>query len=502
MRKSLQKLLLWSVAVVVLIGVGGWFLARQTRGQVVTLKDGTKLTLLSWSYGREHVLRLRGTKWWETFLPPRTIYQEKAETESLMLYLKVDDLPNPRTNLFTGGPARSWWNRMEVADENGNRVEYTLVDGSMDSLIWASPLQIKTIDIPHFPRRGKRVLVRLYQNDSPQPAAVFEMPNPTQQTYPEWKPEPLPAVHKESGMTVTLTKASLQSYIMEFDGSSSYWRTQKRFYHPQNSPPGAQARYEYQCPSFGLSRKQEGNSRAQWNFGNIALQDATGNEFPCFASYSMDENYATDLFTEYPAGEAVGKLRVELTRSGRFPLPAEEQQTLNTLNCPKKKQGVYLAKAFTLEGKPVDALLFGSGQATVKNGGNAYTVTCNKPTLGLLLPNEPKRMHPIIQVTDEAGHIVSNRSGGSLSGGGSTDMNISGKVFNLSASMTVKSMMAEPFIVRDYDWAKPDLTPGAAGTQYLLLYILPDAKPGSKLTVHFAPNPSRYVEFLTSLPKP
>ena len=97
--------------------------------------------------------------------------------------------------------------RLEVEDHQGNvrRVERNLQPfrGGTNNLFGLST--------PIFPRRDKTFLLRCY-DDNGTLSASFTVTNPTwQATYPEWKPEPLPATKTNGTVKLTLHECSLKN---------------------------------------------------------------------------------------------------------------------------------------------------------------------------------------------------------------------------------------------------------------------------------------------------
>lgn len=498
MRKP-RRTFLSTVIVLLAVAVGGWILTRESRRQSVRLPNGARVTLAGWSYGREHILRLRGEQWWRAFFPPQPVLSQTTQRDMLVLFLVIEapHLPPQQQKL-------PYWDYLEIVDETGSRViSLNAGDPTETGPTRIDHRGVKVIYLPNFPRRGRRLTVQFTKGAGKPPVAAFTLPNPDPQpNAPRWTPEPLPVVRKDGDLAVTLKQADPEPYLLIESGSETS-TIPKRYYNLEAATRPPRIVREFLCPSFRLTLAAAGGLR-NWKPWHATLTDAAGNVFVAnFYDSRKAGIYKANFGAEYPAGETVGKLRVELEREASFPFPAGEQQTLTGQVWPQPHQSVYLAKAFAVGDQPIEAILFGGGVTALQHGGTRIMMNTEPPVLALLIPARQTDLHPMLRLTDEAGHLLKDVSsapcdiegGGNPHPDGSFDATVHIRLQQTSTGGRPAFAPVPP----------PGWRPAAnfvgqlMGKYVLYYYALPGMKPGAKINLTFVPNPTRYVEFITPL---
>ena len=207
------KVVLWSVILVLLLGLAAGGYWRMKRPQVITFSDGCKLILLGVDYGKHHTVP--GGK-----LPPAPAMPATATDsfvrrndngtfttpeDMLVVWLraKYDDNPNQYRNYLAiydkaGAACARAIGRNMSSNEQGD--------------------EILTFQFYAFPRRESKLYLRAQRETTKGGAVIgngsqeiaddkFVISNPAvNKSFPKWTPEPMPDKQSDGDLAVTLTK--------------------------------------------------------------------------------------------------------------------------------------------------------------------------------------------------------------------------------------------------------------------------------------------------------
>lgn len=267
--------------------------------QVRPLPDGSVLKLEAVTYDRQH--HFVSGPWWRRLLVrllPMSLRGLVSQAAP------VDRATDSNTLVFwisRAGPTRApvSFSRAVVFDEHGR----DLGVGVPPDPHWESG-EVRDWLVPVFPRRAKRVGLRLYQQVGPGPAAPvaeFVVPNPAPGPYPTWKPEALPRTRRDGDLAVTLTQVI--TGLKEKGPVRAPWSRGEGI---------------WTCATARLS--QNDRPTGEWQLSWMSLSDATGNVIEPIGfdrSPVGSEVYGIFLGSLGP-DESAWKMRVECTRTARF----------------------------------------------------------------------------------------------------------------------------------------------------------------------------------------
>jgi hypothetical protein len=218
--------------------------------------------------------------------------------------------PSGMTNLviFTKreGPGRAASDQMRVVvlDDQGNSLDWDEGGGSSTGpdVRGTHYHQMRSWDIPAFPRRGKTLVVRflLEKGDGTVdvPIMQFHIANPQAGPYPIWTREPWPATKKAGDLTVTLT---------DFTTGLS-----------RSEPTLAAVENEEVVTQLAFDLEAKGRTNCPWQVRLVEVSDATGNRWnsvPWATKTKARQHGVTqtmNLSGNLWPGESTWKLRVEL----------------------------------------------------------------------------------------------------------------------------------------------------------------------------------------------
>jgi hypothetical protein len=304
--KTRAKILLWSVVLILIIGLpAGAFWWSSRRPQVIILDNGDRLTLVGVDYGKRHAAPMaKTTRFGELRQQDRVVFN--TPNNSLVVWIRQEHPANrsPQYQLFiydTAGTAC-------VGSQPGLRSRYG--GGGTNEIV--------AVQFDTFPRRQGKFILRV-QEYVPNEGQVlnekhFVISNPARgKSYPQWTAEPLPATKTDDDFSVTLTK--LESGV------------DANFNRDQNNPDdainkGVEAVFHVQ---------QNGTNAVNWAPSGITTSDATGNRQGAGCNSHWDGD---DLIADYQWGlwpdEAVWKLRVEFVKQSGF----GDDELLTVTNIP------------------------------------------------------------------------------------------------------------------------------------------------------------------------
>ncbi len=397
------KILLWSIVGILIIGIAGGAIIWLTRPQVITLKDGTKMTLVGVSYGKHHAApKIKGAGAGAR----RGGGSIDTTNDTLVVWVLSQQKGNrggPNNQLMIYDAANtacvSSWARDVTQIKNGLTMQGFLVEA--------------------YPRRGGKMVLRIaaWNNNGNgyQPAkGQFVVSNPSRGPFPKWSPDPLPDTQSDGDLDVTLTR--LIYGVEGFQRGAGVSAND-----PMNKAVLAAFRTE-----------QKGVVMTNWQPYRITMSDATGNQIQNSSWSNRRENDEAVMVYQWGLwpGEPAWKLNVEMTRTSGFkddelwtvqnlPLHPGSQQDLYNYNF--RRNGRTIAEtpaAFaetTLNGVHLKIfpaiqftdLSFGNGQ---KSGGIRLQVDPD--------PQDLQMRMGIGSLTDEQGHEIQHWG---PNGGGGTE---------------------------------------------------------------------------------
>lgn len=301
-----------------------WRQVQRPKSQTLLLADGSQLTLLKVTYGKNHVLQY-GTGWGQlrdwflvrfrgATLPPRRATFNSADTNSVMLWLRHDPPP----------PWQDWppFYFLTVADENdlesrlkqsanvsinlraANATRSPSAGVASGSAI-GGPSLITGRELPQHPRRAKVFKIRLYRSESGGSAVrVGELTirNPASGKFPTWPAETLPARRRTNELEITLLK--LETGL-----------TGKEVGHG----PAGDGANSFSRATFTV--KENGAPTEKWSVCGIRMSNAAGEVRPAGTYVSRWERaeHKVDFEGALWLEETAWKLEVDLARTGDFP---------------------------------------------------------------------------------------------------------------------------------------------------------------------------------------
>jgi len=378
------KILLWIVAGLLVIGIAVGAIVWLTRPQVITLKDGTKMTLVGVSYGKHHV-------------PPKIKGAGKprggmagpfdTDTDSLVVWVLFEHkmYQGPNDQLLVYDPANtacvSSWPRDTMQIKNGLNLESFVLDA--------------------YPKRARKIILRIeswnttgggYQASK----GEFVISNPTRGPFPKWTADAVPDKQSDGDLDVTLTR--LIYGVQGFNGGNGI---------AGNDPVN-------KAVLAAFHTEQKGVVMTNWQPYHIAMSDATGNQMENNSWSNRRENdeavmvYQWGLWPDEPAW----KLNVEMTRTSGFnddevwtvqnlPVNPGSRQEMNSYLNKNRTSAVFAET--TLNGihlKIFPAIQFTNMNARVgrKMGGLQVQVDPE--------PQNQKMRMSLVSLTDEQGHAL------------------------------------------------------------------------------------------------
>jgi len=386
----MKKIVLWSVISVLIIGAAAGAFLWLSRPQIITLSDGTKLTLLGVDYGKHH-----------KFPKVKTGGQRGGPT--------AFDTTNDTVVVWilNEHKAGQWPNYQVLAYDRAATA--CVGNWARNSRQIKNGMEIAGVQLDAFPRRGRKIYLRImsWGQRGPQTAkGQFVISNPAGGSFPNWFPDTLPNTQSDGDLNVTLTR--LVSGVPGFNGPVNQVKND-----PMNKAVLA-----------AFHTEQKGVLATNWQPVQIETSDATGNRvFNNSWSNGHDDNgdatmtYQWGLWPDEPAW----KLRVEMSRTSGFnddelwtvqnvPVNPGRQQDLWNYGGRNSRTNAAIAET-TLNGTHLK--VFPALQLTDQNVGNGQT----SGGLRILAdPDLPEGFRLAVAATDERGHKL--QSWGPNGGGG------------------------------------------------------------------------------------
>ncbi len=299
MNRQLRSLVfLASLLVGVLLILGLGVLALGLRSHAQRLPDGTLLSLEAVTYGQQHQI-VRGT-WWQKLLNPffsnetrnrlgMMFPTHRSAHPNTLVFWTLRELPRP----MTARVIAPWEARGVVFDEAGDEAETAV--RVMGAGAFYGPPVVEAWEAGAFPRRGRRVGLRLYTRlpgGEWRPAAQFLAGNPSPGPHPVWPPRPLPITARQGKLAFTLTR----------------FRTGVDAAGGPHAPSPVEAWTE-----AILQVTEDGKPTTAWEPADVIVSDATGNIWkPDVCLHDWKEGVARLFFRgALWIHEPAWKLRVE-----------------------------------------------------------------------------------------------------------------------------------------------------------------------------------------------
>jgi hypothetical protein len=343
------KILLWSVASILIIGIGVaavWWLRRP---QIITFSDGSKVTLLAVQYGKRHAPpAAKASTTPATRSPVRRGSSFTTTNDTLVLWVRQEyDAKQPAYHGFqycaydkANTACVQTYGRNYGNGRQGNETVAVQFDA--------------------FPRRQGSFVVRVQeQSNSGQEMSdqKFIVSNPARGPFEKWTAEPLPATKEDDDLSVTLTK-------LVFGADTTYNRNQDNPDDPVNKGVAA---------TFNVQRN--GKTADNWQPVSVETTDATGNHVSgwCNTQWNGDDGttiYQWGLWPDEPAW----KIKFEFSQQSDF----ADNELWNVQNLP------------VLPGK----------QQEVYNGGNRRQTSTNPPFTETDMNGFHLKLFPAKEFTD------------------------------------------------------------------------------------------------------
>jgi hypothetical protein len=249
---------------------------------------------------------------------------EKFDTPQLFIWFQWWETNAPPTR---GAPALI----ARLADQKG------IERGASTYPAFDSGVTWDYAEFPVIPRRSQMLQCNFYPFDesSLNPVASISFTNPLYGHFPEWKPEPVPAVKKAGDLEVRLVK--LMTGI-ELSGRSPVLANGKQGIGFQPAQKGI-----HLATLFDVLLTSARGTNEEWVVQNAELSDATGNvlAFPSNHSSSGDNVSPMTFSGEYRLSipgtlwpdEAAWRLKLELKRKSGF--APDELVTFKNVPVPK-----------------------------------------------------------------------------------------------------------------------------------------------------------------------
>jgi hypothetical protein len=311
-----RLILVVSVLMIVLVALVAWITTRSVPEQSQQLADGSWLKLEGATYGKSQSF-VHGNVWQKLLLGaiPKRFLMKQGPSERFTHY----SLQKVGGRLISFAPEndslvlwtvhrrvkQGWYQdnfiRAVVLDESGNECDTAKLH-HVDS---GKGYGVAAWELEAFPRRGKRVGLRIYHQDDGQwlRVAEFYADNPVKGPHPTWQPEALPATRSDGDLVVTLSDLSVGHLRPVWDSMLGFSQTRI---------------------AMGVSRSGQGS--ADWEPVSFLIEDATGNRRDDWSFVMFDDRdgdigrIMPGMFNPYETW----KLRIGVARKERAEFLPEE----------------------------------------------------------------------------------------------------------------------------------------------------------------------------------
>jgi hypothetical protein len=206
---------------------------------IITMEDGTKLTLLGTTFGSRHVL--------PGFENVRTANLINTAPNTTVVWIEEELKPSSRPpyELLVSDTANTGCVSTETS--NGSYVK--------DSV------NTQGFRLFAFPRWDKETILRVRPYRGVPAKGEFILTNPVPGMFAQWMTKPLPDTEFDGDLEVTLTKLVAGVPMPHYQGSTN---------GPANDPA-------HQCVHLNFDFRQNGQSTTNWEAWPVQTTDASGN---------------------------------------------------------------------------------------------------------------------------------------------------------------------------------------------------------------------------------
>jgi hypothetical protein len=412
------KIVLWSIISVLIAGIAVGVFLWSSKPQVITLKDGTKLTLVGVTYGRHHVppkIKIAGRS------SRGNGAQMDSTNDTLVVWIEAEHKPNQYPNFEL-----AVYDKADTACATSSmRTQSQVKDG----------VDVMGFRLDAFPRRDAKMILRVMsygQRGQQVSKEQFVVSNPAGRSYAKWAADPIPDTQSDGDLSVTLTKlvAGAQSPYNRGNGVT------------KNDPLN-------KCVQFDFDFQQKGQSVTNWRPVRVVTSDAAGNSIQGWINSNYQNGQPTGYF--YQQGlwpdEPSWKLRVEFSRSSGFsddevwavtnvPVqPGTQQDVQDAWNSNWNSSGKSKPAFAEATVNGIHLKLFSAIQYQDQNGGGGQSVS-----FSLKADPDPESSGlriTVLKADDDQGRVLQNR--GSSWGGGNYQYQYSGvrnlKTLNLTLAL-------------------------------------------------------------------
>jgi hypothetical protein len=285
----MKKIILWSIVWAVIAGIAVDAFLWLRKPQIITLNDGTKLTLVGVTYGKHHV-------------PPKIKIDGRSSrgngarldstNDTLVIWIEAEHKPNqyPNYQLTVYDKADSacvsTHSRTQTQVKNGLDIQGFMLDAYPR---WDSKMVLRVMS---YGQRGQQVSKE-----------QFVVSNPARNSFAKWTPDPLPDSQSDGDLNVTFTKlvAGVELPYNRGNGVA------------KNDPLN-------KCVQLDFDFQQKGQSVTNWRPVRVVTSDAAGNSLQGWINDFRQNGQPSGYF--YQQGlwpnEPAWKLRVEFSRTSGF----------------------------------------------------------------------------------------------------------------------------------------------------------------------------------------
>lgn len=394
----------------------------------VTLPDGSTLRLVQVNYGKEH---FQPGKWWHRLARPLpAMWQRRLGLDASPAMTTTEPSLGLWMELNMKIGSHAWWD-YGLVDEHGTEVPANSSHNFEASPSTGEP-RLLGRTFTAFPRRGATVGLRLYVH---QPTggrvqiAAFAFPNPVRDKFPEWRPQPMPAVVKKGDLEI-----SFQQLLVGV-GSSNRPR-------PPERGEEAQARADFRLT-------EGGTPSGHWFPDGVELADATGNlvrQNSWSSNIQKGEAYLTWRPFLWPS-ETAWKMRVEFMRNEKAAFSTNELIVVKGLTLPAVDDVTELNLSTNRLGHTVRVLGISNGKG--KFPGRTHSMGGNHPKIEVeVTPELTGKRLTVMNVRDDQGRKVDSQ--GASRGGGSYSFSYEPKpdVKSLDFTLVVQEVVIAEFLVK------------------------------------------------------
>jgi hypothetical protein len=285
----MKKIIIWSLVSVMIAGIAVDAFLWLRKPQIITLNDGTKLTLLGVTYGKHHVApKIKAANGRARSVAGARI---DSTNNTVVVWIEAQTKPNqyPNYQLLVYDKANtacvSAYARTQSQNVNGSMIQGFMLDA--------------------YPRWDSKMILRVmsYASGGRHTAKeFFVVSNPARASFPKWTAEPLPDTQSDGDLDVTLTRLN---------------------YGPRGFNNGSGATKNDPMTKWveaAFRAEQKGVTATNWQPIRIETSDAAGNH-AALNSWSNPRQNGESVMT-YQWGlwpdESPWKLSVEFSKQSGF----------------------------------------------------------------------------------------------------------------------------------------------------------------------------------------